>query len=161
MARKRQKNLRIDEAILDEFEKIANRKKQQHNTEIEELMKAYIARDGQLIFDDLYAPRIEHAVKQAVESQINRLAKMIYQTQVDATASMYSAPVFHIESLRGIENILETYIRPEVLNPSRVKVSDQYTFNHNGKLAVKNLRKVAYMDHQENKKAKQDENNAI
>ncbi|MDF9763798.1 hypothetical protein OKW24_005694 [Peribacillus simplex] len=154
MASKKQKNLNIDEGILKKFEEIANRKKQQHNTEVEEMMKAYIARDGQILFDDLYAPRIAHTVTKAVDHQIERLAKMIYQTQVDATAALYSSPVFHIEMLKGVEEIFETHLDPRVLNQNRPKVSNQFTFNHNGKSAVKNLRKMANVDHQENRKAK-------
>ncbi|MDM5451037.1 hypothetical protein [Peribacillus simplex] len=155
MARKKQKNLNIDEHILQDFEKIANRKKQQHNTEVEELMKAYIARDGQLLFDDLYAPRIAHTVTKAVDDQIDRLAKMIYQTQKDATAALYSSPVFHIEMLKGVEEIIETHLDPRLLNQNRPKVSTKFSFNHNGKLAVKNLRKMATVDHQENRKQKE------
>lgn len=152
MARKRQKNIRIDEGILNEFEKIANRKKQHHNEEIEELMKQYIARDGQMLFDDLYAPRIAHSVKQAVDEQINRLAKMIYKTQVESTAALYSAPVFHNQMIKGVEDVLDMYMNGQLLNPNRIRISDQYSLSSNGKQAVKNLRKIALSDHQDQKK---------
>ncbi|MED1205595.1 hypothetical protein [Heyndrickxia acidicola] len=152
MATKVQKNLRIDAGILAEFEKIANRKKQNHNAEMEELMKQYIARDGQILYDDLYAPRIAQAVKNAVDEQINRLAKMIYKTQVDATAALYSAPVFHTQTLKGMENVLEAFLDKRLLDPNRLRPSDQYTFSGNGKPAVSNLRKIARTDHQEQKK---------
>ncbi|USK77779.1 hypothetical protein [Peribacillus frigoritolerans] len=154
MAKKVQKNLKLDAGILAEFEKIANRKKEHHNTEIEEMMKQYIARDGQMLFDDLYAPRIAYSVEKAVDKQVNRLAKMIYQTQVDATAGLYSSPVFHIEMLKGVEEIMESYFDHRVLNPNRPKVSNKFTFNENGKKAVANLRKMANVDHQEKRKAK-------
>ncbi|MED3561487.1 hypothetical protein [Bacillus xiapuensis] len=158
MARKRQKNIRIDEGILAEFEKIANRKKQQHNTEIEELMKQYIARDGQMLADDIYAPRISKSVEMAVEKQINRLAKMIYKTQVDSTASLYGSPVFHTQMLRGMEDILDTFLDTRLLRQDRVRISDQYSLANNGKQAVKNLRKMALTDHQEQKREQVTEN---
>lgn len=155
MAKKVQKNLKLDAGILAEFEKIANRKKEHHNTEIEELMKQYIARDGQMLFDDLYAPRIAYSVEKAVDKQVNRLAKMIYQTQVDASAALYSSPVFHIEMLKGVEEIMESYLDPRVLNPNRPKISNKFTFNENGKRAVASLRKIANIDHQEKRKQKE------
>lgn len=152
MARKQQKNIRIDQGVLSEFEKIANRKKQHHNVEIEELMKQYIARDGQLLFDDLYAPRIAHSVKQAVDDQINRLAKMIYKTQVESTAALYATPVFHNQIVKGVEDVLEMFLDARILNQNRIRISDQYSISSNGKQAVKNLRKMALTDHQEQKK---------
>lgn len=114
-------------------------------------MKQYIARDGQMLFDDLYAPRIAHSVKTAVEEQINRLAKMIYKTQVDATAALYSSPVFHSQTLKGVEDVLDMFINPQLLNKDRIRISDQYSLANNGKTAVKNLRKIALTDHQEQK----------
>lgn len=152
MATKTQKNIRIDAGILDQFEKIANRKKQHHNAEIEELMKQYIARDGQLLFDDLYAPRIAHSVKQAVEEQINRLAKMINKTQIDSTASLYSAPLLHNQVVRGMEDVLDMYLNGQLLNQNRVRISDRFTLAANGKTAVRNLRNLALSDHKENRK---------
>lgn len=152
MARKQQKNIRIDQGVLSEFEKIANRKNQHHNAEIEELMKQYIARDGQLLFDDLYAPRIAYSVKQAVDDQINRLAKMIYKTQVESTAALYATPVFHNQIVKGVEDVLEMFLDARILNQNRIRISDQYSISSNGKQAVKNLRKMALTDHQEQKK---------
>lgn len=149
MAKKQQKNIRIDKTVLDEFAKIADRKGQHHNIEIEEMMKHYITRDGQLVFDDLYAPRIAHAVKQAVDEQINRLAKMIYKTQVESTASLYSTPVFHNTLLKNVEDVLETFLHPRLLSESRTRISDKYSKNENVHHAVRNLRKMAHTDHRE------------
>lgn len=154
MAKKVQKNLKLDAGILAEFEKIADRKKEHHNREIEEMMKAYIARDGQLIFDDLYAPRIAHSVKQAVDDQINRLAKMIYQAQVDATAALYSTPIFYNQTLKGMEDILENFMNVQLLNPTRSRISNKNSLNENGQQAVRNLRNIAITDHKDNKKKK-------
>jgi hypothetical protein len=154
MAKKKQKNITIDAGILKSFEKIADQKGQHHNIEIEEMMKAYIARDGQLLFDDLYAPRVDQVVTKAVDRGTDRMAKMVYQAQLDSTAALYSSPVFHIEMLKAIEEILETFFDPRVLNQNRPKISNKFTFNHNGKLAVKNLRKMANAELQEKRKAK-------
>lgn len=157
MATKVQKNLRIDAGILSEFEKIAKRKKQNHNAEVEELMKQYIARDGQMLFDDLYAPRIAHSVKQAVDEQINRLAKMIYKTQTDATAALIAAPVFHTQTIKGVEDVLDMYLNSQLLNPNRIRISNELSNANNGKTAVARLRKMAFSDHQEQKKAQKNE----
>lgn len=152
MATKRQKNLRIDDSILTQFEKICKKKKVDQNSEMEELMKQHIARDGQMLTDDIYAPRIAQAVTHAVDAQINRLAKMIYKTQVDATAALYASPVFHNQSLKGMEDILEMFLNSQLLNPNRVRISDQHSLNTNGKTAVHNLRKIALTDHKEQKR---------
>lgn len=159
MARKRQKNLRLDEGIVTEYEKICDRKKENHNTVMEELMKQYIARDGQMLFDDLYAPRIAHSVKTAIDEQINRLAKMIYKTQVDATASLYSTPVFHSQQIKAMEDVLDMFINPQLLNKDRIRISDQYSLANNGKTSIKNLRKIALSDHQEQKAEKKKNEN--
>lgn len=151
MAKKANKHFRLDEGILNEFVKITKKKKAIQSEEVEEMMKQYISRDGEMIFDDLYAPRISHAVKQAVDEQINRLAKMIYKTQVDATASLYSAPVFHNQTLKGIEDVLDMYINGQLLNPNRQRISENHTLNTNGKNAIHNLRKIALTDHKEQK----------
>lgn len=155
MATKVQKNLRIDAGILDQFEKIANRKKQHHNIEIEEMMKAYIARDGQLLFDDLYAPRIEQATERAMEKQINRLAKMINKDHIDTTAALYSAPAFYNQTVKAIEDIFEGYLDPRLLSPTRSPISANYSLSENGKQAVRNLRNISMTDHKEQRKEKE------
>lgn len=152
MAVKRQKNLRMDDGILSEFEKICKKKKMDQNAIMEDLMKQFIARDGQMLFDDLYAPRISHAVKTAVDDQINRLAKMIYKTQIDATAALYSTPILHNQLLHGMEDIMDMYLDPRIMNQNRTRISEQYTFNLNGKNAVRNFRNIAITDHKEQKK---------
>ncbi|MED4068584.1 hypothetical protein [Priestia megaterium] len=152
MARKVQKNVGIDAGVLAEFTKIANRKKQNHNAEIEAMMKDYIARDGQMLADDIYAPRIAEAVKLAVDGQINRLAKMIYQAQINSSASLYSGSLLHIENLKNIEELLETYLDPRLLNPDRQKLSARFSFEKNGKTAIKRFRKIAHDDVQEQKR---------
>lgn len=152
MAKKRQKNIRIDAGVLDAFEKIAGRKGQHHNAEIEEMMKSYIARDGQLLVDEVYAPMIAQAVKIAVQAEINRLAKMIYQAQINSSASLYSGSLLHIENLKNIEELLETYFDPRLLNPERQKLSAKFSFEKNGKTAIKRFRKIAHDDVQQQKR---------
>lgn len=154
MSVKKQKNIRIDESVLNEFEKIANRKKQKHNSEIEDLMKQYIARDGQLLFDELYAPRIEHTVKQAMDDQVNRLAKMISKVSIDATASIYSTPLLHNQILKGTEDILERYLDVRILNQNRTPISQEYTVSKTANNAIGYMRKLAYTDHDQ-QRAKQ------
>lgn len=83
MARKLQKNVRIDSDILSDFERICKKKDISQNVMMEDLMKQFIARDGEELFDNLYSPKIESVVKNAIEGEINRLANMIYQTQTN------------------------------------------------------------------------------
>ncbi|PGQ88339.1 hypothetical protein [Priestia megaterium] len=151
MARKVQKNVAIDAGVLAEFAKIANRKKQNHNAEIETMMKEYIARDGQMLADDIYAPRIAQAVKLAVEGQINRLAKMIYQAQINSSAALYSGSLLHIENTKNIEKLFETYLDPRLLKPDRQKLSAKMSFDKNGKAAIETFRKYAHDDVQKQK----------
>jgi len=152
MAKKRQKNIRIDAGVLDAFEKIAGRKGQHHNAEIEEMMKSYIARDGQLLVDEVYAPMIAQAVKIAVQAEINRLAKMIYQAQINSSASLYSGSLLHIENFKNIEELLETYFDTLLLNPERQKLSAKFSFEKNGKTAIAKFRKIAHDDVQQQKR---------
>lgn len=160
MARKVQKNIRIDEGVLQEFAKIADRKDQHHNVEIEELMKQYIARDGQLLFDDLYAPRISHAVKTAVDEQINRIMKVLYNINVDVTASLYSAPTFHQQAVRATEEVIESYLNPQLLDQQRVPISTNYSLAQNGQKSVDQLRKIAHSDIQKRRTKKESQEKA-
>jgi hypothetical protein len=155
MARKVQKNIRVDEGVLQEFVKIADRKKEHHNVEIEELMKQYIARDGQLLFDDLYAPRISHAVKTAVDEQINRIMKVLYNINVDVTAALYSAPTFHQQSVKGLEDVIESFLNPQLLDQQRTSISANYSLAQNGQKSVDHLRKIAHSDIQKRRTKKE------
>lgn len=156
MAVKRGKHMRIDSGTLTEFEKIAKKKKKHQNQIIEEMMEEYITRDGQMLTDDLYAPRIAEYVKKAVDGQINRLAKMIYKTQVESTASLYANPLLHNQILAGVEEILEEFLHPQLLDQNRTLISKNYTLDKNGKVAVNRLRKVAHTDHEEQKEKKRE-----
>jgi hypothetical protein len=155
MPKKKSKHLRIDEGILNEFEKIAKRKKSQHNTEVEEMMKQYIALDGQMLFDELYAPRLEHVIKRVFDQETHRIMGMLYNVHRDATAALYANPIFHNKILEGVEKIIESFIQPALLNTDRNSIAQNYDFNTNGKNAVDHLRKIAHSDIQNNKPKKQ------
>lgn len=152
MAKKVQKNYRIDGGIANTFSAICDAKGLNRNIVIEDLMKQYSANDGQKIFDEIYAPLIAKAVQHSVKEQVERLAKMIYQTQTNSAASLFGTPLFHIEGLKGMEDILESYLDPRVLKQDRRRISETYTMKDNGLPAVAKLRKIAHDDVQKRKK---------
>lgn len=164
MARKKDVHYKIDEGIVNEFTKIIESKKKNdkdrtitYSGVIEEMMKNYIALDGQLLVDEIHAPRIGYAVKKAVDDQMQRLIKMISKTQLEATAALYSAPLFHHETLKGMEEILENYMNTQLLDPARTRIADKKSFNTNGLQSIQTLRNIAVNDRKAQMKRKSEE----
>jgi hypothetical protein len=157
MARKKQKLLRIDESILNEFEKICKKKKSEYSYEVEQMMKDYIARDGQKLVDELYAEQIGKAVKSAMDDQVNRLAKMIYNVNVDTTAVLNSVPAIYKKNLKAIETTFENFMNEQLLSPERSSQADHFDYNSDGQKMVSNLRNHARNDIQQRKLAKQND----
>lgn len=152
MAIKQQKNLRIDMGIAEQFAKICKKNGVDQNSQMEDLMKQYIARDGQILFDDIYAPRIEAATERAMDKQITRMIKMLNKVQIDSTASLYSHPAFYNQTIKGIEDVLNEFLDARVLNPHRTAISSKYSVSSNGKQAVRSLRNIALTDMKEQRK---------
>lgn len=158
MAKKAQKNYRIDAGVANKFSEICDSIGTDRNVIVEQLMKDFIAKDGKLLAGDIMAPWLAKSVEKAVEKQINRLAKMIYRTHVDATASVYGVPLLHKAIIKDVEDVLHTWINPQLLNPNRKRISDRRTLEDNGTGSVHNLRKHALTFHKKelSKKAHDD-----
>lgn len=142
MGQKTQKNLRIESGISDEFAKICKRKKLNQNEVVEDLMKQFVARDGQAIFDELYAPHIMAMVQKGVDSQINRLAKMIYQTQTNSAAALHAIPLFHIEMMNFFDAAVQNYFDKRILAEEPKNLFKEYTMDKNGKGAITALQNM-------------------
>ena len=136
MGKKIQKNLRIESGISSEFAKICERKKLNQNEVVEDLMKQYIARDGESLFDELYAPKITKMVQKGIDNQINRLAKMLYQTQTNSAAALHAIPFFHIEMMKYMHEAFPNYLDKRLLAPTPKNLAKDYTMEHNGQRVI-------------------------
>jgi hypothetical protein len=155
MGKREGKFFRIDSSLTDEFVKICKRKKTEQSDEIEALLKQYIAKDGEITIDDIYAPRIAQAVKVAVDDQVNRIAKMLYNINVDVTSILYGMPAIHKKDLKALEDTIEMFVNPQLLNPKRTPQSTHFEFNKDGRNMIQNLRDFARNDIKQRKNAKE------
>jgi hypothetical protein len=156
MARKQRKLYSLDEGIVQEFEKVCKKKDLEFSAAVQQLMEQYIAQDGQIMLDDLYAPRINELVKRTVVKEVDRIASMMYNLQVDVTANLYSIPAMYKKSLGSVENTFNEYLNPQLLNPNRVSAAQQFEFNKDGQAMISNLRNFARNDMKQKKKTKEE-----
>jgi hypothetical protein len=153
MAKKERKHYYIDGGVISEFEKVVKRKGYENNSAaVEDLMKWFVAHDGQILMDDLYAPRISALVKRTMEKEIDRLAGMLYNVNVDVTANLYGQTAMHKKMLQDVEKIINRYINAQLLNPNPNPVSETFTVKDDGERIVTSMRKFARKDIAEKKR---------
>lgn len=133
----------LDASLVKEFEAICQKKGMNFSEQLEEIMKQFIVADTANMVDDLHASRIGYAVKKAVQDEINRLAGMIYNVQVDATAALYGVPRLQQKQLEVLEGTLERYLNPNTLSPKRELLSKKFSFSDHGQRIIHDLRQYA------------------
>lgn len=156
MARKLRKLYSLDEGLVQEFEKICKKRNIEYSFAIGELMESFVAKDGEILMDDLYAPRINELIKRTMEKQIDRVMGGMYNLQTDVTANLYSVPSLYKKQLRSIETTFNDYMNPKILNPNRISHAEQFSFNEDGQKMISNLREYARKDMKAKKKMKEE-----
>ena len=96
--------------------------------------------------------RISAAVNKQIDTQINRLAKMIYQTQTNSAAALYAIPLFHIEMMKYFHKAIPHYFDPRMLNEFPKDLSKAYTMDVNGDAAIRALQNKSRKDVERRKK---------
>ena len=138
--RKEQKNFRIDASVVSKFAEICARKKIAQNEEVENLMRQYIVRDGEAFTDEVYAPWLANQVEAGMDRQVTRMAKMLYQTQVNTDAALLAQAQFYKDLIDHLELAFKNYFIPQLFNPNAESLAEKYTIEEDGEETLKRVR---------------------
>lgn len=156
MAKKQRKIYSLDMGVVEQFEKICKKKDTEFSAAVQGMMEHWIAKDGELTMDDLYAPRISGLVKRTVQDEVDRIAKMLYNINVDVTANLYAIPAMYKKNLKSVEHTFNHYLDERVLNPKRVSAAEQFNYAEDGQKIIADVRNFARNDIKQRKKMKED-----
>lgn len=150
MPRKHGRLFRVDQSISDEFTNVCDKQGVNYSTVIEDFMKNFITADGHLVADELFAPMISHAVKNAVSDGVDRIAKILYPIRKDVTATLVSVPQMYKKNTMTIEALLSEHLVDQVFKEAlpgeRKSVVRDFKINEQGAAMIEALRKHADTD---------------
>lgn len=126
MAVKEKKTYNIDSKIAKEFQATCKQNDKKFNEVIEVLMKLYIEKQGKILLDDIYAPRLDALVGRRMDKLRDSLAGMINNVNVDILATQFLITGALKKSFQGTEEIIDMYFLDSILNPERVSMGDNY-----------------------------------
>ena len=126
MATKIQKLYSIDSKVVDDFQKCCKQNGKGYSEVMEELQKLYIEKQGNILLDDIYAPRVDAVVSRTMEKAIDRIAGMVHNINVDIIAAMYLQTALHKRGMQSTERILDHFLPDELLNPARDSLAESY-----------------------------------
>jgi hypothetical protein len=154
MAVKEKKSYRLDSQLVSEFQKVCKRKGISFSAGVESMMKEFIAKSESGVHDEVYAPMVQQAVKKAVEDQIDRLAGMIYNVQVDTNAVLQSVPILYQKNMFAMEYTVNKFLNEELLSPHRDYSSKRFEWEAHGKKMIDDFRKRSLTDLKVRKRVK-------
>lgn len=126
MAVKTKKTYSIDTKVANEFSKCCKENGKEFSEVLENLMKLYIEKQGNILLDDIYAPRLDALVSRTMEKAVDRIAGMVNNVNVDILASMFLLTAVHKKTLLGLENTIDHYLAEELLNSARETLAKDY-----------------------------------
>jgi hypothetical protein len=126
MAVKTKKTYSIDTKVANEFSKCCKENGKEFSEVLEQLMKLYIEKQGNILLDDIYAPRLDALVSRTMEKAVDRIAGMVSNVNVDILASMFLLTAVHKKTLLGLEDTIDHYLAEELLNPARETLAKNY-----------------------------------
>lgn len=145
MGRKIKKTYSIDEGTAIKFQEVCEKNELEFSATLEKFMENFIKKDMEALVDDLYAPRIAAMVRNEIVNEMDRMARMNYNNQVDITAILLSIPSMYLKNAQFMENLFETWINPELLLPEdeRPLVEEHFQYKTDGNFMISNLREAA------------------
>lgn len=146
MAHKVRKNYSLDEGTVLKFQEICKKQKKEFSEVVEMLMEDYIAKDGQILIDDIYAPRMEAVVSRTMKKEIDRMAKMLYNINVDVTAGLYAFPALYKKTMGSVEDTFNHYVNEQLLTPNRQSLAKQFAIAEDGERIIQAVRNFARND---------------
>lgn len=126
MATKTKKTYSIDSKVANEFSNCCKQNAKEYSEVLEKLMKLYIEKQGKILLDDIYAPRLDALVSRTMDKAVDRIAGMVNNVNVDILASMFLLTAVHKKTLLGLENIIDHYLAEELLNSARETLVKNY-----------------------------------
>jgi hypothetical protein len=126
VATKIKKLYSIDSKVVDEFQKCCKQNGKDYSEVMEELQRLYIERQGNILLDDIYAPRLDALVSRTLDKAIDRIAGMVHNINVDILATMYLQTALHKKGMQSTERILDHFLPDELLNPARTSIAESY-----------------------------------
>lgn len=142
MAKKEKSTYSMDAKVVSDFKKICKQNGVEYSETIEDLMKVYIEKSGQILLDDIYAPRINELMNRTMEKQFDRIAGMIYNINVDVGATLQLMPSVYKKTMVSIENTLNEFINEQLLVPERESLADQFMVGREGQTMITTARNV-------------------
>lgn len=126
MATKIKRTYTIDSKVEDEFAKVCKQNKKHKNEIVEILMKLYIEKQGKILLDDIYAPRVDALLSRRLDKVADQIKGMINNVNVDILATQFLVTGALKKSLLGFEDIIAMYFADELLNPDRGSIANSY-----------------------------------
>jgi antitoxin component of RelBE/YafQ-DinJ toxin-antitoxin module len=160
MGKKERKTYNLDSGVVKSFQQIATKKGLKYSELLEQLLEQFIAKDGEMFADEIYAPRLEYTITQAVKKETNRLAAMIYKNQLETSAVLIGLPSLYKKMQKGMEDALRLHINPEILMETKETdpvegidfISPSFRYNYEGIEMIEKLRKQSAKEYHENKR---------
>ena len=145
MAVKVKKTYSIDSGTAQKFQEVCKRKDLEYSDTLEKFMEDFIRKDGEALIDDLYAPRIAAMVRNEIKNETQGIRSMLHNQHVDIAAILLSIPSVYLKNAEFLENLLDTWINPQLLvdGPEREYVSNNFSYNVHGWEMVENLQNFA------------------
>jgi hypothetical protein len=126
LATKIKKTYSVDSKIVDKFQECCKQNGKEYSESLEFLMKLYIEKQGNIMLDDIYAPRLNALFSRTMEKAVDRIAGMVSNVNVDILASMFLQTAVHKKTLLGLESTFDHYLLDEILNPARGSLAQDY-----------------------------------
>lgn len=149
MAVKTRKNYSLDGGIVSEFQKVCMNNGKEYSETVEELMKMYIAKDGQLLMDEMHAPLIEKILDRRLNKLFDQVKGMVYNQSVDIKLIPYLLISLHKHSLENLEQVLDETFVTQILEPERESFADEWEPNQQGIQMLQNATGIAHKQIQE------------
>lgn len=160
MGKKERKTYNLDSGIVKEFEQIAKKRGLKYSELLEQLLEQFIAKDGEMFVDDLYAPRLNELVQSTVRKEVDRACGMISNLHVDSNAVLIAVPALYKKLMQGLESTLENMLLENLLKEDTDRehplVSHAWRNKTDGAQMLQALRNNSRTDIQSRRKLKQE-----
>lgn len=140
MAKKEKSTYSLDAKVVADFKKICKQNDVEYSLTIEELMKVYIEKSGQILLDDIFAPRLDAMMNRTMEKQFDRVAGMVYNLNVDVGAILQLMPSVYKKTMVSIEDTFNEFVNEQLLVPERESLADKFRVGHEGQTMITTAR---------------------
>lgn len=94
-ATKTKKTYSIDRKVVNEFSNWCKQIGKEYSEVLEKLMKLYIEKQGKILLDGIYIPRLDVLVSRTMDKAVDRIVGMVNNVNVDILANMLILTAVH------------------------------------------------------------------